>query len=109
MVPLVAKTTALIFMQNYSKDIFSKPENPEMSTIINITKVIITDFSLKAVSIVRERMGGQGMISANRIGEILTASHAGVTGEGDNKVVSNKIAKDLIKLYSSGKIPFPQA
>ena len=45
----------------------------------------------------RERCGGQGYLSVNRFGQILGFAHAGMTAEGDNRVLFQKVAKE----YSS--------
>ena len=38
----------------------------------------------------RERCGGQGYLSVNRFGHIIGFSHAGMTAEGDNRVLMQK-------------------
>ena len=42
----------------------------------------------------RERCGGQGYLSVNRFGQILGFAHAGMTAEGDNRVLFQKVAKE---------------
>ena len=44
----------------------------------------------------RERCGGQGFLAANRLGEGIVGGHAGITAEGDNRVLMQKIAKELL-------------
>ncbi|DBA83512.1 hypothetical protein WJX79_008785 [Trebouxia sp. C0005] len=44
----------------------------------------------------RERCGGQGYLSCNRFGAILGFSHAGMTAEGDNRVLMQKVAKEYM-------------
>ena len=39
----------------------------------------------------RERCGGQGYLSVNRFGAILGFAHAGMTAEGDNRVLMQKV------------------
>lgn len=55
----------------------------------------------------RERCGGQGFLSANRLGEIIGFSHAGMTAEGDNRVLMQKVAKELLGLMKKGKYTIP--
>ncbi len=43
----------------------------------------------------RERCGGQGYLSCNRFGSLIGFSHAGITAEGDNRVLFQKVAKEL--------------
>jgi hypothetical protein len=44
----------------------------------------------------RERCGGQGYLSCNRFGSLIGFSHAGITAEGDNRVLFQKAAKELL-------------
>ena len=44
----------------------------------------------------RERCGGQGYLSCNRFGQILGFAHAGMTAEGDNRVLMMKVAKEYL-------------
>lgn len=39
--------------------------------------------------------GGQGYLSVNRFGQLIGFAHAGVTAEGDNRVLFQKVAKEL--------------
>merc|ERR1711983_118775 len=52
------------------------------------------DGSEHAVSVTRERCGGQGYLSANRFGTFLGLAHAAMTAEGDNSVLMQKVAKE---------------
>ena len=38
-----------------------------------------------------ERCGGQGYLLVNRVGEALAFAHAGMTAEGDNRVLTQKV------------------
>lgn len=46
----------------------------------------------------RERCGGQGYVAANRFGEGIAGMHAGITAEGDNRVIQQKVSKELLEL-----------
>jgi acyl-CoA oxidase len=48
----------------------------------------------------RERCGGQGYLSVNRFGELMGFAHAGMTAEGDNRVLMQKVAKELLGMLS---------
>lgn len=39
--------------------------------------------------------GGQGYLSVNRFGQLIGFAHAGATAEGDNRVLFQKVAKEL--------------
>lgn len=49
----------------------------------------------------RERCGGQGYLSVNRFGAILGFAHAGMTAEGDNRVLMQKVCPYTASNYSS--------
>lgn len=52
----------------------------------------------------RERCGGQGYLSCNRFGSIIGFAHATVTAEGDNRVLMQKVAKELLAVAGSGSV-----
>lgn len=45
----------------------------------------------------RERCGGMGYLEANRFGYAIAGSHSSRTAEGDNAVLMNKVASELIQ------------
>ena len=51
-----------------------------------------------------ERDGGQGFLAANRFGEAISGSHAGITAEGDNRVIQQKVAKELLETVSKTEL-----
>merc|ERR1719340_565627 len=55
------------------------------------------------VTTARERCGGQGYLSANRIGTYFGSAHAGQTAEGDNSVLMQKVAKEHMGLFKPHK------
>merc|ERR1712048_1466376 len=60
-------------------------------------------------NVARERSGGQGYLSVNRLGEVVGFAHAGMTAEGDNSVLFQKVAKELGMRLRTGKHKFPKA
>ena len=48
-------------------------------------------------------MLGQGYLSANRLGQIIGFSHAGMTAEGDNRVLMQKVTKEVMDFARRGK------
>lgn len=48
----------------------------------------------------RERCGGQGYLSVNRFGSLMGFAHAGMTAEGDNRVLMQKVAKELLPMLA---------
>jgi acyl-CoA oxidase len=57
----------------------------------------------RVVNICRERCGGQGYLACNRFGEYMALAHAGMTAEGDNRVLMIKIVKDMMTNIQSKK------
>jgi acyl-CoA oxidase len=53
----------------------------------------------KTVTVSRERCGGQGYLSVNRFGEFFGSAHAGMTAEGDNSVLMQKVAKEHLSMF----------
>ena len=46
----------------------------------------------------RERCGGQGYLACNRMGDVIGFSHAGMTAEGDNRVLMQKVTKETLAM-----------
>jgi hypothetical protein len=45
----------------------------------------------------RERTGGAGYLAVNTLGDHMIGSHSGNTAEGDNKVLMQKVVKDILQ------------
>ncbi len=63
----------------------------------------------KTVTASRERCGGQGYLSANRFGEFFGSAHAGMTAEGDNSVLMQKVAKEHLSMFKPHQLSAPEA
>ena len=50
----------------------------------------------KTSRICRERLGGAGYLVCNVVCETLLGAHSGMTAEGDNKVLMQKVVKDIL-------------
>lgn len=53
-------------------------------------------------NVTRERCGGQGYLAINRLSECVGFAHAGMTAEGDNRVLYQKVAKELLSRMKKG-------
>lgn len=97
LIPLLARTYALSFALNAVKNDYSFEEAGKAQVIqCCAIKALISWHAENTVSICRERCGGQGFLAANMFSELLAGAHAGMTAEGDNAVLMQKVAKELI-------------
>ena len=58
----------------------------------------------RTASVSRERCGGQGYLSCNRFGTLIGFAHATVTAEGDNRVLMQKVAKELLGVAGAAAV-----
>lgn len=88
-------------LHNYAKYVFANQKNHlhDLLMICCVDKTLVGWHTERSISTMRERCGGQGFLAANMFGEGLSAAHAAVTAEGDNKVLMIKVVKDLLSLY----------
>ena len=99
--PLLAKTFCYNFALNYAKDRYAEQtEKDKMEVLILccVLKPLVTWHAENTATTTRERCGGQGYLSANRFGEAIGGAHAGLTAEGDNRVLMQKVTKELLGL-----------
>ena len=107
--PLLARTVALNFALIRAKSIWIDPGQPHARVIRACCSVkpLITWHLERTGSICRERCGGQGYLRASGLGQAIGMSHAGMTAEGDNSVLMQKVAKELIEAVSKGEEALP--
>lgn len=97
LMPLLARTYALNFAHNKVKNEYKFAEASKQQVIhCCAIKALITWHAENTVTVCRERCGGQGYLAANMFAELLAGAHAGMTAEGDNAVLMQKVAKELI-------------
>lgn len=111
LLPLAARTTALCIGLNRVKDTWARasgfgpdPVEPkahqEAVVLCCVIKPLCSWHAERCASVCRERCGGQGYLSVNRFGALIGFSHAGITAEGDNRVLMQKVAKELLTMQS---------
>ncbi len=106
LLPLLAETYALSLGLNKVKNNYAqlqgeenaeKETNKELIKMCCVIKPMVTWHGENAATIGRERCGGQGYLACNRFGETISGAHAGITAEGDNSVLMQKVAKELLQ------------
>jgi len=109
LMPLIATTYAQNIFLNYVYDRFEKQTDQDYAEVVRlccIAKPLVTWHTENTATVCRERCGGQGFLSANRFGEALAGAHAGITAEGDNKVISQKVAKELLETVDKKEVGY---
>ena len=110
LIPLLAQLVAYNVAFNRIKDIYADPKiiYEEKSRLCCIIKALVAWFTVKAGTICRERCGGQGFLSVNRVDGAIGFGHGGVTGEGDNVILYQKVSKELLTDLKSKIYQLPQ-
>jgi acyl-CoA oxidase len=68
---------------------------------------MVTWNSEKASRICRERGGGATFLQYQQVGQGIAGAHSGMTAEGDNSVLMQKVVKDLLTHHRKGKHVVP--
>eukprot|EP01084_Bolivina_argentea_P303452 523903_1 len=108
LVPLLAKTIVYNIGLNYVKDRYANTNGDDNEVLILCCaiKPTISWHSNDTGNITRERCGGQGYLSINRLCDTIGFAHAGMTAEGDNRVLYQKVTKELLDRLKQGKHKF---
>lgn len=108
--PLLARTVVLNFGHNDAKDLFADPtgrEHDQIKTFCAI-KALVSWNTNDVATVCRERCGGGGFTAHSRIGESLEGGHSGMTAEGDNRVLMQKVVKDILTDVRNKVFKHPQ-
>jgi acyl-CoA oxidase len=95
--PLLARTIVYNFGHNRAKNIFANPKGSEseMVRIFCVVKCLVGWNLDHTSTICRERLGGGSYLSSAVIPEAISSAHSGMTAEGDNRVLMQKVVKDI--------------
>ncbi|XP_020147436.1 acyl-coenzyme A oxidase 2, peroxisomal [Aegilops tauschii subsp. strangulata] len=106
LMPMLASAYALHFARRYLVDKYSemkKTNDEDISADVHVLssglKSYITSYTAKSISICRESCGGHGYAAVNRFGGLRNDHDIFQTFEGDNTVLLQQVAGDLLKQY----------
>jgi acyl-CoA oxidase len=99
--PLIAKTMVINCGINSAKKFFANPKGREFEIIKTLcaVKAIASWHSADVGTVCRERCGGAAYLSYNAIWSCISGGHSGMTAEGDNSVLMQKVVKDILQHY----------
>eukprot|EP01137_Pigoraptor_chileana_P034181 Opistho-2@26325 len=106
LMPPLATTLALTFLLRHAGSqleacVLAKDEgNREVQALCAGLKAYATWRNVATLQTCRECCGGQGFMSVNRLSQIKCDSDVFVTFEGDNVVLMQQVAKDLLAQYA---------
>ena len=108
LLPRISRGLLTLFFHHYAKEVFlNDKSNLELSNICNLDMILMSESTLETILKVRERSGSMGLLSPNGLGRYLATAQCALTGEGDNKVLVIKIAKDNMKSIGTKKMALP--
>lgn len=96
--PLLARTIVLNMGYNGAKDLYVDATGREHERIRSFcaAKCLVTWHLEKCATICRERCGGGSYLLSSAIPEGIAGAHSGMTAEGDNRVLMQKVVKDIM-------------
>lgn len=108
--PLLARTVVLNIGLNAGKQLFANQTGRRHEVIKTLCVIkAMTGWNAEKVGrICRERCGGGSFLAYNMIGSGVMGAHSGITAEGDNSVLMQKVTKDLLAHTQNGKHKMPK-
>lgn len=110
LLPYLARTVVLQLGYNKGKDLFVDPTGKEHTQIRSFCscKTLITWHLEEMATIARERTGGGSFLLSSSIPLGVLSSHSGMTAEGDNRVLMQKVVKDILSDMQKGQHDLPE-
>ncbi|KAJ6916925.1 hypothetical protein NC652_019358 [Populus alba x Populus x berolinensis] len=106
LMPMLASTYAFHFATVYLVDIYSQMKITHNEQLVGDVhalsagiKAYVTSYTAKSLSVCREACGGHGYAAVNRFGTLRNDHDIFQTFEGDNTVLLQQVAADLLKQY----------
>jgi acyl-CoA oxidase len=104
----------LLAIRKVYSDYCIKPEsysNDQFNNIVRLCcfiKPLIAWNANDAGNICRERCGGQGYLSINRVEAGISSAHSGITAEGDSAVLMQKVSKEYVEDFLKKIVEAPK-
>lgn len=107
--PLLARVIVLNIGYNKAKDLFENPTGQEHTQIrvFCACKCLISWNMETTARICRERCGGGSYLASAGIPSVVEGAHSGMTAEGDNRVLMQKVVKDILADFQKKRHPMP--
>ena len=107
---MLARTVVLNLGYNKAKDLFENPTGKEHTQIRSFcaTKALITWHCEQMSTVCRERTGGASFLLCSVIPDCVISAHSGMTAEGDNRVLMQKVVKDIFTDVQKGIHDLPE-
>ncbi|KAJ6682596.1 ELECTRON TRANSPORT OXIDOREDUCTASE [Salix koriyanagi] len=106
LMPMLASTYAFHFATSYLVEIYSQMKTTHSEQLVGDVhglsaglKAYVTSYTAKSLSVCREACGGHGYAAVNRFGILRNDHDIFQTFEGDNTVLLQQVAADLLKQY----------
>lgn len=93
------------FGHNAGKRLFANQEGRKHEVIktLCVIKAMVSWNCERVSRTCRERCGGASYLANTKLPGVLYGSHSGMTAEGDNSVLMQKVVKDIMVHYRKGK------
>lgn len=116
-VPLLCRTlilnVGLLAIRKIYSDYSLKPDSytPEQfNEIVRLCcfiKPMVAWHANETGNICRERCGGQGFLSINRVESSISGAHSAITAEGDSSVLMQKVSKEYVEDFAKKIVKAP--